>query len=102
MIDNSIKPLDNNADVFGIKTKKTKHGFLPFDLKNRYTLDRSWIWTREYSTCHSYRSDLYIVISNKIDRSSHLQTNRNISIYLALDFAFGYSSMPNSTLSSSC
>lgn len=36
-----------------------------------------------------------------IDRPSHLQTNRDLSNYLALHFAFGYSSMPYSTLLSS-
>ena len=43
-----------------------------------------------------------ILIFYNIGRSSHLQTNRDISIYLALHFALGYSSMSNNTVSSPC
>ena len=50
-------------------------------------------------------STIQLVISHRsnlklLDRPSHLQTNRDVSIHLALHFTFGYPSMPYSALSS--
>ena len=48
---------------------------------------------------YSYYSDAFSFHDN-IGGSSHLQTNRNFSISLALHFALGYSRMSNIALSS--